>query len=466
MMKNLLTFLILLCLSAMLRSQSSYLLHHMPWVPQSMHSNPAVRPEFKGYVGFPALSGLYFEYNHGLALDDVFQKDGDSLLFDPGFMISNLKEHNRLDLALDEELFSFGFSLRNDIFLHFSATEKFRTRFAYPRNLLEFLWKGNGAFLGEERDLSGLGIEALSYSELAAGVSFPFGRDLVFGGRLKYLAGRAYASAEANAFSIYTDPQDYSIRVSSGMESYSAGADILIGDEFDANLEPPVFGSANMGLAVDLAACWALDSLITVSAGLTDLGYIRWETHARRHYVKEGSYEFSGLELGDMFGDTDGAFDEQLQDIADTLEQIFDLQEENGAFTRMMRPGMFVSGEYRLGSKTIAGGLIRAEMFNSALQPSASLSLHHRLGKVMSVSANYTYKNHAFSNIGAGVVFKFGPVQLYMLSDNILGPMVPGQLRMVNFQLGLNFRFGKYQPVVAAEESPAEAVPATPVVEP
>lgn len=448
-------------------AQSSYLLHHMHWVPQSVHSNPAIRPEYKAYFGFPAFSALYVEYNHGLGLDDVFQKvDGDTLLFDPGYMIGNLRDHNRLQLSLDEELLSFGFSVNKKIFLHFSATEKFRLRFDYPRNLLEFIWKGNGAFLGETRDLSGLGMEAISYSELAAGASVPIGDKLILGGRLKYLAGRAYASAQTNSFSVYTDPDDYSISVTSGMEAYSAGADIRIADEFDADIEPLIFGSDNMGMAVDLAGTYALDSLWTISAGVTDLGYIRWNTDARRHFVNEGSYSFSGLELDDVFGDSEGAFDEQLEQIADTLEEIFDLQEEDGAFTRMMRPGMFVSGDYKLGEKTIVGGLLRGEVFNGSLLPSASLSIHHRLGKVMSVSANYTYKNNALSNIGAGMVFKFGPVQLYMLSDNILGPMVPGQLRMLNFQIGLNFRLGQYQPVVAAVEQAPEVVPEAPAVEP
>jgi len=278
---------------------------------------------------------------------------------------------------------------------------------------------------------------------------------------VKYLAGRAYASARTSTFSVYTDPDDYNIAVTSGMEAYSAGADIRIAEEFDADIDPLIFGSENMGLAIDLAGTYAIDSLFTLSAGVTDLGYIRWNTDARRHFVNEGSYSFGGLELDDVFGDTEAAFEDQLQQIVDTLEEIFDLQDEDGAFTTMMRPGLFISGDYQLGRKTVVGGLLRGEVFNGSLIPSASVSVHHRLGRVMSVSANYTYKNHAFSNIGAGLVFKFGPVQLYMLSDNILGPMVPGQLRMVNFQLGLNFRFGKYVPAVRVIES-TEAEEASP----
>jgi hypothetical protein len=87
---------------------------------------------------------------------------------------------------------------------------------------------------------------------------------------------------------------------------------------------------------------------------------------------------------------------------------------------------------------------MRADRFNERWYPSASLSYHHRFGKILSLSANYTYRNYSFNNLGVGMSVKAGPFQFYLLNDNLPVLFMPDKLRFLNLQAGINFRFGEY----------------------
>ncbi len=436
---------IFLFISVSAFSQGTYLSHHMDWLPQSLNQNPALRPEFKGYFGFPAFSSFYTEYSHNLAFEDVFQRvDGDSLLLDVGYMIGNMQKHNFLELGVDEVIFDLGFSVRKDLFLRFSLTEKVRTRFAYPKEMISFLWQGNGAFLGETVDMSALGVELMSYSAFSAGASYPINDKIVAGINLKYLLGRGHASALATRFEIFTDPNTYDIQLESELEILTAGADVQIRDPFDVDYDFEIFGKDNQGFAIDLGATYQLDSSFRFSAGILDLGFIDWKTNARRHHIEDGNYTFSGLELDDLFGDNDAAFEDQLDELVDTLESIFDIQDEDKEYRRNLSSRLYLSGEYALSERHKLGLLMRADRFNERWYPSASLSYHHRFGKVLSLSANYTYRNYSFNNLGVGMSVKAGPFQFYLLNDNLPVLFMPDKLRFLNLQTGINFRFGEY----------------------
>lgn len=463
-MKRLLP-VVLLMTFAWGQAQETQIIHHMNWVPQSLRSNPAQLPDYKFFIGLPAISSVYVGVDMGVSFRDIVQElPNDTFLIDPGFILSNLENENLIGVTADLDLLSFGFRIKR-AYLTMSLAERNRFRFAYPKSLLEFLWKGNGAFIGEPVDLSALAVEASAYGEAAVGMSLPIGNHWIVAGRFKFLSGLGQAHIQPSAFELYTDPESYAIRIRSGLDLYTAGAEIDISKELDFNFEvdPELFMFRNPGFSFDAAATFMPTDRWRLSAGIFDMGSIRWEAEAKRHYVKEGEYTFSGLEIGDVFKADSVDFTAQLDKIVDTLKIIFDLQSEKASYSRALQPLIFASAEYQFTRNTRLGALMRGEYFADRFYPTFNFALHQRLGRVLSLSGSYTIRNRSYYDIGAGLTMKLGPMQLYILGDNILNVIWPEQMRSFSLHMGMNLVFGKPMDrkeklMKMMEEEPSEAL--------
>ena len=64
--------------------------------------------------------------------------------------------------------------------------------------------------------------------------------------------------------------------------------------------------------------------------------------------------------------------------------------------------------------------------------------------------------NKSYTNLGLGVALKGGPVQLYIVTDNVLGMIFPQNTKSIQFHFGINLLFGKKK---SEEASAATATP-------
>lgn len=109
-MKRILPVLLLMTF-AWGQAQETQIIHHMNWVPQSLRSNPAQLPDYKFFIGLPAISSIYAGVDLGVSFRDVVQElPNDTFLIDPGFILSNLADKNFVGVTADLDLLSFGFS--------------------------------------------------------------------------------------------------------------------------------------------------------------------------------------------------------------------------------------------------------------------------------------------------------------------------------------------------------------------
>jgi hypothetical protein len=72
-----------------------------------------------------------------------------------------------------------------------------------------------------------------------------------------------------------------------------------------------------------------------------------------------------------------------------------------------------------------------------------SLSYVTHLGKVLSASASYSIYNRSYNNFGLGLTVNGGPVQLYIVTDNILGVFIPHKAKNLHLRCGINLTFGR-----------------------
>ena len=62
--------------------------------------------------------------------------------------------------------------------------------------------------------------------------------------------------------------------------------------------------------------------------------------------------------------------------------------------------------------------------------------------KWIGISGSYTIINQSFANVGLGLNLNPGPVQFYLVSDNVLGAFKPQDSRYFQVRFGINLIFG------------------------
>jgi hypothetical protein len=89
------------------------------------------------------------------------------------------------------------------------------------------------------------------------------------------------------------------------------------------------------------------------------------------------------------------------------------------------------------------------------MKQNLTLSANINLGNALSTTVSYTASNHRYDNIGAGLSFRLGWIQIYAVTDRIplsfnkiisdngkSTIMVPSSWNSIDFRLGMNLVFG------------------------
>jgi len=188
-----------------------------------------------------------------------------------------------------------------------------------------------------------------------------------------------------------------------------------------------------------------------VSAAITDLGYIKWKKDVTNFQIKS-QYEFSGLNMIDVLNGTK-TFDEVGKAELDTLKDSFKVTDSNNTFTTYLPVGVSLGGNYKLTKSFSVGLLSYSRFIGKQLKEAVTLSGNLNLGNAFSTTLTYTIANQRFDNLGAGIAFRPGIFQFYLLADRI--PVmwnnikvdnstfpIPTSLNTINLRMGMNLAFG------------------------
>ena len=440
-MKNqLLTLCFCLLVSIAAKAQQDLTLFNFNEIPQSSYSNPANQFNGKFFIGLPAISSSYYSIsNSGFAYSDFIKKDGDSLRLDFNSMIAELEETNFLSFNTKIDLLSFGFKLGEKTQLLFNITENVNLRFSYTKDVATFIHKGNGslAFQDNRANFNGTGFSANYYREYGVGISHQFGNRMRMGARFKYLYGIANLDSRRSDLKLTTDPNTYALTANADVLINTSGSLDSLGDQSGF-----ISGKDNHGFGIDLGMNYELTKKLSINASVIDLGYIDWGSNVTNYNIDKGQYYFDGIEI-DAFSpqdDTTGtsAFDR----VADSLESAFNVKETNEGYTTPLVGRLYVGANYKLGEKAVIGGLIQSEFFKGSIRPSFTASANYKLTKWIGLAASYSMINRSFNNLGVGININPGPVQIYVVSDNVMSAFQPQHARHTQVRAGINLIFG------------------------
>ena len=438
---SLLAIIVLATCSFQAKAQYDFTMQGMTLVPQRMYINPAFVPDSRWHIGLPMLSSNHITLGqNGFAYSQLIKKDAnDSLYVDLQGALDKMGKSTYLSMNAKFDLLSFSFTFgpEKNNFMYVHSAMRISSRFNLPKDLLNGIWKGNGAYLGETIDLKNMNADATVYTEW----SISYARKLLdkklrVGIAVKYLNGITNVSTENRGLSLYTDPNNYNITAKADVTLNSAG---LLGDfgNIGSDISYKTFLTGNHGFAFNIGAHYLIDEHWEVAASANDLGMIFWKDNAHNKTINDGSFTYQGLDLAQFLTQPDSA--NVFEEFLDTLEAAFPLDETENSYSTSLSSQIYISGAYKFTDRDRLGLDFYGEIFKTHFEPAVAINYTHKFGTIFHLSGSYMYNSRNFANFGFGFALTLGPVQWYLAADNILAPMMPQHTQNAHFHSGLNF---------------------------
>lgn len=427
-------------LSFPLFAQQGYTIYHMSKIPQSAYVNTSFMPENRFYVGLPVISSNYFGLeNSSFKYTDVVQRrDDDSLYVNMDNLLDKLDETNYLKLNLQVDLLGFGFRSSKNYF-SFSAREIIHTELIYPRNLVALFWEGNAQFIGQRVSLDGLAYNYMSYREYAFGYSRKLSDKLTVGLRAKWLNGMENIQTVESKLGITTHEDTYDLTLDGSANIRTSGVSSLI--DLDFNYQDRLFRYSNSGFGLDVGANYKFSEKLSFSAAVNDIGYIHWKNDIANYVIADSSFTFSGIHLNELVGeseDSESAFDK----LVDSLSDAFIPLKSEESYRTHLRSFLYLGGQYQLLPNHSLGLVLHGSFIDRNFRPAITASWVGDFTNWLNASLTYSVYGGSYSNLGAGLVVKAGPVQVYGVSDNIFSLIAPLENQNWHFRFGMNLLFG------------------------
>jgi hypothetical protein len=454
-------------------AQNSQVLYYMN-LPQNHLLNPALRPSNSVYIGLPVLTGVNLNINNNFVnFSDVIMKGQprDSIIsfLHPDYNVDNflakIKDKNFIETEAMVQLFGLGFSVGNDTYVFFDVNDRVQSNVVLPGDLFKLALKGNESFAGSKIDLSSLRGDMKYYREFGVGFSRNFTDRLRIGVKGKLLFGIANASIDNKSLGI-TVNEDYSHTLDANLAVNLSGPVIVYTDSKN-NIDSIAFddkrfntssdwigffsGKKNVGLGLDIGATYDITERIVVSAAITDLGFIRWKKDVT-NLRANNQFEFSGLNMVDVINGSK-TIDDVGKDMLDSLKDAFVVSKTKSPYTTYLPFGISLGGSYNITKQFSVGLLSYSRIIGKQLREALTLSANVNLGNAFSTTLSYTAENHQYDNLGAGLAFRPGIVQFYLITDRI--PVtwnkikdgkstipLPASWNTFNLRFGMNLVFG------------------------
>ncbi len=209
------------------------------------------------------------------------------------------------------------------------------------------------------------------------------------------------------------------------------------------NVKNYAFKKKNNGLGIDLGGVYKLNQKISFSASLIDLGYIKWKQDVTTYQSvnPDAQFTFKGIDINQMVN-ADSTSD-PMQTMTDSLTKIFKIDTIHVSYKTRLASQIYLGANYNFTEKINTGILFYGQFFDKKIHPAIALSYNQRLGRWFNYSISYSIYNRSYNNVGLGFGLNLGPVQWYIVSDNILGPIFPQNTKNIHLHTGLNLTFGR-----------------------
>lgn len=446
-MKKSISFICFLLLFVSTYSQNKQILYDFTGVPQSLMLNPGSDVNYKFYIGIPFLSGFSTHAGvSGFSASDLFLKDG--VNFNDKFesFLSSIKNTDFGSINQQLELVSGGFAIGKEKkrgYLSFGMYQELDFFAFFPKDIIALSVYGNE--IGKKFNFSDLNFKGDLSSVFHLGFHKRIADDLVVGARFKVYSSIININSTQNNGYLLTDPSTYKQTLYSKIAINTSGAanynDDNFATNFADNLTKKMFLGGNLGFGVDLGLTYNLEDNIQLTASVVDLGAIK-HTKEIKNYNYVGFYSFSnpidivGQELPEKEYSYNSyttwrplKFNSSIRYSFD--EKIYSKNNESSYIDSY--------------SKNVFESSVGAQLFMMSTSKSPILALtsfyEKKFSDTFNVKITYTMDSFSYTNLGLGLSSKLGPVNFYILGDNLIGYTNFNKMNSMSLQFGLNLLF-------------------------
>jgi len=437
-------------------------------LPQNHLYNPALRPSNSFYFGLGITAiGLNLN-NNFFNFSDVFlpgRSDSIITFLHPDYDINNflkkINSNNFLTPDVNVQLFGLGFNAGKDLYVFLDVTERVEGNFSLPGDLIKLSLTGNDDFVGKTLDLGSFDAGLIYFREAGAGFSKLFGKHLRLGIKAKMLFGLAGFSMDNRKLNVtinedftHTFNADLTANISGPVNIYYDADNYPDSISFDEDkLKSPdaYLNTKNPGLGVDIGAVYSFSEKFSISAAVTDIGYIKWKDMVT-NMKAESEFTFSGFNITDVVNGTK-TFEELTDEMLDSLKRSFVVTDNKKPFSTYLAPAVTLGASYNF-TRSLGIGVLSHTLFEgNEIREAVTFSANLNAGNSFSASVSYTAKSRSYDNIGVGLAWRLGFLQFYIASNRI--PVIwnkiivdnssfflPENFNTFDLRFGLNVAFG------------------------
>ena len=427
--------------------------------------NPAFAAE-RNYINMPLfmLGNFNVGMQGNIGVDDFiypYNKNGYSLTtfmnpsVDAKEFLSRLQKNNIVNLNVSMPIIAFGFGGWGG-FNTFEIGLKTNAAVNLPYDLFAFAKNGVADSRITEYDITDLRVRATAYAEVALGHSRKFlDNKLAVGVKLKALIGAGNVDAEVRHLKVTMSEDRWKIQGDGEVNGSVSGAYFKYNEDGEIDgFDVDKAGVGGFGGAIDLGAQYDFKDLVPglkVSAAILDLGFINWKKGVRATIKDE--YTFDGFKepiVIDPDDDDPGKLDNQIDQIGDDLEDLFQLKEDKNPKSRTTSLGatLNIGAEYALPMyKNLRFGFLSSNYINGPFSWSeARFSANVAPVKWFEASVNYGMGKFGSS---FGWVLNFHPkgFNFFIGSNHTFGKLTPQGVPVGNanahINLGFNITWGQ-----------------------
>ena len=439
--------------SAQTTLNSSYFMEKMT---KRNQLNPALKTE-NNYVSIPSIGNLYLGINSNLGLGTfLYPRDNKLVTFlhesvPADEFLNKLTPNNTIELDLGIDLISFGFWAwggQNT----FNLSLKSNTGAYLPKEIFQFLKTGQEATGVTRYDMSNVTATTSNYIELALGHARDITDKLSAGAKIKVLIGAAHAEARIDRMDISMSQDEWVIKQAGHLQATSLlelTTDPETGEVTNYKMGSN-FGLAGFGLGLDLGATYKLIDNLTLSAALTDIGFMRWNNLTRAETDPTKEFQFSGFDNIGAKDDENGdnPFKKEADQLGEDLKALTKFYKTDArSVSNSLRTTLRVGAEYAVLDNAISFGLLSTTRFSSYRTYTEGMAaINFRPLSMLHLTVNGSVSNMG-SSVGAILNLCGTGFNVFLGTDYFATQyskqFIPINHARANFSFGFNITFGK-----------------------
>jgi len=216
----------------------------------------------------------------------------------------------------------------------------------------------------------------------------------------------------------------------------------------------------NLGLGFDAGFSYRLNPQTTITGSVLDIGFI-YNSKDVWNYTLEGSTSTEGLVvyLPEDINDLDN---DLWQELVDDVDEALPHGENTSGYISFRPVKAYGSVRYDFGEggntlndncgcaintgsgsnqqfyRNSVGGQLFMMKRPRGIQAALTGFYQRRLGRTFSLKTTYTVDKYSWSNIGLGINLQAGPINFYLLGDNLLSYQNIANSHYASLQFGFN----------------------------